>query len=266
MLVWFPNPIRQVRIGVIENPFQEADTKPETEIVFQTGTEKSVVSRVKKEVPAPVLRLVKSEKAVKQTVIAHKEEENKAPAKISEEQSSAKIRIVEALRITKLRQLAVAEAVLKVKEESEKIDGKAVYTGKKLMKFLLDFCRYISPLVGKEGFDGTIPLTLKALESQTTQYTDLEQAQKNFSTTVLEHIPLELGESGRVATWGEVREVVEGKEQESIRIQTAAVIFRKRKLIRSEAVNLVLEEEEIVPEPALTLKSLGLEGLFQKVS
>lgn len=161
--------------------------------------EPAVVSRVARITATPTQSQISTEQIVEEKkILAEREQKDKSRVKRSEKQSVAKIKIVEAVRITQLRRSAIFEAAKKVKEEAEKKGEKVVISGKKLMKFLsAEFWKYISPLVGREGHDGTIPLTLNALENNPTEYTNLEEAQTRLSQPVAEHIPLEKGEGGR---------------------------------------------------------------------
>lgn len=207
-------------------------------------------------------------------ILTEKDQEDKPQAKRSEEQSVAKIKIVEAVRVSQLRRLVISEAARKVQEEAEQAGEKVVITAKKLKKFLsAELWKYISPLVGRGGYDGTIPLTLNAIEKDQTEYTNLQEAQTSLSQPVAEHIPLQEGEGGRLATVEEVREVLEGKEKDVLRSRTPAEIAIKRVVVKkdetfastAQVVNTVMEEkEEVVGEP--TLKSLGLEEVFQKAA
>ncbi len=160
--------------------------------------------------------------------------------------------------------MVISEAARKVKGEAEKAGERVVITGKKLKKFLsTELWKYISPLVGRGGYDGTIPLTLNAIEKNQTEYTNLEEAQTGLSQPVAEHIPLQEGEGGRLATVEEVREVLEGKEKENLRSNTSAEIIIKRVAVKKNET--VANTGQVVnTEP--TLKSLGLEELFPKAA
>lgn len=239
--------------------------KPEVRTVYQRTSAVAI--------QAPQKELV--EEIVEEKKVVTKDQEKDDPKiKNEKKQSVLKIKIVEAVKVTQLRRSAVYEAARRVKEEAEKMGKKVFITGKKLSRFLSgEFWKYISPLVGAEGYDGTIPLTLRAIEENPREYTSLEQAQTELSKPVTEHIPLERGEGGRVATLEEVREVLEGKEKENLRPQTPAEIIIKRVVVKKDetvistgqAVNTVVEEkEDVVGEP--TLKSLGLAEIFQKAA
>ncbi len=239
MIVRFPNPIGAPKVEAV----------PQS--ILQRKTESRPVSRVVRTTSIPAQRVIQTEQIVEEKkVVKENKKEEKNKTKMTGKQSVGKIKIVEAIKITQLRRLAIFEAAKKVKEEAEKKGEKVVITGKKLNKFLVvEFWKYISPLVGKSGKDGTINLTLKAIAASPARYDSLQEAQTELSKPVTEHIPLQQGEGSRIATVGEVREVLEGKEKESLKSQAPAEIVIKR-VVNTET----------------TLKSLGLEELFQKAA
>ncbi len=269
-VVRFPYPAGGLDVRAITNPFPKVEAVPQSSV--QRKTEGKPVTRSAKATSTPVTNQTHTEQMESKVIVEEKKKET-GKAKKSEKESMVKIKIVEALKVTRLRKLAILEAVRKVKEEAEQKGEKVVITGKKIKRFLTaDFWRYLSPLVGQEGYDGTIPLTLNALNNNQREYTNLEEAQTDLSKPVAEHIPLQMGEVGRVATIEEVREVLEGREKEVTRSQALAEVVIKRVAVKNEtiagigqAVNTMVEEkEEVAGEP--TLKSLGLEELFPKAA
>lgn len=251
MVVWPSNPARSLEVRVITNPF----LTPKTEVLPQVRMKQSRESS-----PVNISQVQVVEQIVEKKNIVTEQKKDEPKAKKENKRSFLKIKIVEAVAVTRLRLYAVYEAAIKVKDEAEKKGEKVVVTGKKLSKFLAEkFWQYLSPLVKEQGFDGTISLTLRAIESNQMEYTSLEEAQTQLSKPVIKHIPLQQGEGGRVATIEEVREVLEGKDKESLKSQTSAELVARR------VVSSIAEEkEEVVGEP--TLKSLGLEEVFQKAA
>lgn len=274
MVVWPPKLVRGLDVRVITNPFAVLKVEVTPQSMMQKKAENQATSRVIRTTSTPTLSQLQTEQIVEEKkLVLEDKKEDKAQEKRSEKQFLTKIKIVEAVKITQLRRSAVFEAARKAKEEAEKTVEKVIITGKKLKKFLSgEFWKYISPLVGRVGYDGTIPLTLNAIENNPIEYTNLEEAQTKLSQPVAEHIPLQKGEGGRVATIEEVREVLEGKEKEVIKLNTPAemvvrrVVRKNVDVIKSgQVVNTVVEEkEDVAGEP--TLKSLDLKELFPKAA
>ena len=272
-IVRLPNPARGLDVRVITNPFLAPKVETAPQRMAQNRVESRVINRVASMPSIYTHSQAQTEQVVEEKLQAKEKKEDKAAEKNSEEQSVAKIKIVEAVKVTQLRRSAVYEAARQVKEEAEKMGEKVVITAKKLKKFLSgEFWKYISPLVGKEGHDGTIALTLHAIENNRTEYTSLEQAQTELSKPVTEHIPLERGEGSRVATVDEVREVLEGKEKENFRSNTPAEIIIRRVMRKNVEVveagqkTTVVEKKE-EEERETSLKDFPtLAEVFQKAA
>ncbi len=252
-VVRFPNPTRGLDIRVITNPLPAIKSEmkpvfaPRVENKPETVTSQRIENRVFSETKPE--QVVKNEKKVE----VEQRQEKKTQPERTEKPVLTKTKIVEAVRVRVLRQWAVSEAARLVSEEALEKGEKVVITAKKMRKFLTQkLWKYISPLVAGRGFDGTIPLTLNAIESDQTEYSSLQEAQTAFIKPVTDHIPLEEGKTGKVATWGEVREVIEGKKKEVIEPNVPAEVVMKK----------VVQDIRLEP----TLQSLGLEELFQRAA
>lgn len=260
-------------VRVIANPFGAPKVEAVPQSIVQKRAENKATSRIVRTTSTPTLSVQQTEQVLEEKkILTERERQEKPQTKRREKQSMTKIKIVEAVEVTQLRRLAISEAARKIKEVAEKRGEKVVITGKILKRFLSgEFWKYISPLVGRGGYDGTIPLTLNAIENNPTEYTSLEQAQTELSKPVTEHIPLQKGEGGRLATVEEVREVLEGKEKEAIKSQTPAEMVvrrlaRKSEVIRGEQVVTAVTEEKIESAETSLKDFPALAEVFQKAA
>lgn len=136
-------------------------------------------------------------------------EEDKTGVKNSEQLSENRIKLVEAVEISKKRKGEIIAAI-------RKLGGKGVL-GKLITKLLsADFWQSKSP-IARDSKDWTIDLTARAIESDTTDYKSEEEAEKALVKSVEENIPVKVGEEGRQATYQEVKKVISGNDQEIIR-------------------------------------------------
>lgn len=271
-VVSLPNPARGLDVRVITNPFLAPKEESAPQSIVQTRAESRATSAVARVTSTPTKKEVWVEQVVeekKYVVGDHKKDEPNT--KKSEKEAVVKVKFVEAVQVSERRRLEIKAAVKKAKAEVEK-SGLRGITGRLVRKLLANtFWEHKSPIVG-EGKDGTINPTAEEMERDTTEYKDAKEAEGALVQVVAKHIPIQKGEGGRLATVGEVREVLEGKEKENLRSQTPTEIVISRLVSGNvevtstgQVVNTVVEEkEEVVGEP--TLKSLGLEELFPKAA
>lgn len=264
-VVRFPEPVRGLDTRVIANPL------PKPQARLQPATETKSMPQLKRVVaPAPVIK-TQTEQTLEKVLKVDEREKEKPKVRSIEKATKSVIQLVEAVNISEKRRLEIKAAIKEAKTGMEKLGLKAI-TGKIVAKLLSrSFWVHKSPIVG-EGKDGTLPLTVYELLSDTTEYRSEEEAEENLGQAVAKHIPVKSGEGGRLATIEEVMEVIEGNKRPILEDQyKAKLVVIKRVIAKSEvastgqAVNTVSEEkEEVAGEP--TLKSLGLEELFPKAA
>lgn len=204
---------------------------------------------------------------IEEKVLVKENKEAESEIKDREESSLMRIKIVKAVEISEKRKSAIRSAVRRA--------GSKGIVGKSLIRLISDgFWESKSP-IAKEGKDWTIDLTVKAIEANTTEYNDEEEAEQAYIPAVDKNIPLMEGKSGRVATIKEVSKVLNGEDEnmEIFKSKTPAEIVikrvvKKRMEISSDQQPILIpvsEKIEIRPE-GTSLEELGLSEVFQKAA
>ena len=241
-----PNPARGLDVRVIRNPFKAPTV--ETRSAQVPRVEVKPQARVRKVVfPSPASQ-VRTEQVVEERKIAAQErKEDKPQTKKSEKISLLKITLVKAVRVAENRISKLTGAIKQVGEMGKK------FTFKDVKRFLIWSREDLSPIVKSRGFDGTLKLTMEALDSDTKEYSSVREATAKSAGLVELYKPVEAGE-GNPVTVREVRQVTEGKKAEVETVSQAAGMVIKRVFVKAE----------VTGEP--TLKTLGLEELFPKAA
>lgn len=272
IVVRLPSLVRGLDMRVITNPkpapevkfqpVQAPKVQPEAQIRIQPKTESNPGYRVRRIVsPSPASR-VQTEQVKEERLKAEQKQEEKAGKRQSEKRSVAKIKFSEAVEISKKRAAALKKAYQEIKNRG--------LSSKLLRTFLSrSYWEAISPIAQK-GHDGTLNLTVSELEKQRGEDHDEAKENQAIYYAVANHIPVQKGEGGRLATIEEVREVLEGIEKQVLRSNTPAemvvrrVVSKNIEVKRGGQVASYSEEKEEVLEET-TLKSLGLEEVYPNI-
>lgn len=246
---------------VVSEPKSEPRPIPAPQVEFQAQgrqqqkAENSTANRAASSTVAPAVQAVQAEQVTTEKKIELKKEEQ-SEARERKKQSLVKIIFTEAVKISKNRVSALKRAYQEIKARG---------LGMSLLVTFLDksYWEQISP-VAKSGYDGTLKPTVEEVVRQ--QNIDETKIDQIIGYAVANHIPVQEGIGGRVASVGELKEVLEGKEKEKLELQTPAegviktVIEQTEVRNSGEVVNMLEKRQEMV-EP--TLKDLGIQDLFQ---
>lgn len=257
-----PNSARGLDIRVLSNLLQAPKVQPEARAKIQPKTESNPGRRAGTIVFPSSASRVKTEQVKEERLKPGQKQEEKGEKRQSEKRSVAKIKFSEAVEISKKRAVALKKAYQEIKTRGLSI---------KLLRAFLSrsYWEAISP-IAKNGHDGTLNLTMVEFEKQSGEYQLETRADQAISFAVSNHIPVQKGEGGRLATVEEVREVLEGKEKEILRSNTPAEMVIRRVVRKSvefvkagQTVAVSGEKEEVLEEP--TINSLGLEEVYPKI-
>ncbi len=242
-IVRLPNPeFKPIQVSKIES-------KPQIQVASKPATQTPAQTEIL------VQQVLEPQEAVKNN---NKEIEPKA--KKEEKQTTKRVKLVEAVKISERRRQALKDAINRLSETEGKIT----------LRRIKDFLRWtkddLSPIVRDKGVDGTLKLIDEALASDTTEYTSRGEIERKSVALLEQYKPVEAGE-GNPVTVEEVRQVLEGKEAEVTRGNVAAEIVVKRLVRKTE----VIKGEDAVPtisedkQEETSLKDFpALAGVFQK--
>lgn len=195
---------------------------------------------------------------LKEEVRVEQKEDEKNGIKSNEDVLETKVKVVEAVNVSKKREQEIETGVRKLAGIS--------LIGRLLKNILsIRFLEAKSPLVGGKK-DWTIDLIIEDIEVDTTVYKTPEQALKAWIAVTKKHIPVKKGQAGRTATVEEVNKVVHGRK-DWLAPKTPAEMVIKRMVKKTielaktgEAVKILEDKTDIAVEGSL--KDLNLEEVF----
>lgn len=222
-------------------------------------TEREVSARTASVISVKPVPKEQLEEVVEEKVLVEKDQQEEVGSRNNEDVSEAKVKIVEASEISERRKQEIKIAVQRLK-------GKGIIG--KLLKSVLsaEFWKAKSPIVG-QGKDWTTDLTVGDIESDTTEYSTLEEAEKAWVSAVEKNIPVKKGQAGRTATVEEVNKVVHGRKdwlapKTPAEMVIKRVVKKSMELIKSGKVKVLEDKTDTKVEGSL--KDLNLEEVFQK--
>lgn len=231
-------------------PGVKVRTQPASAV--SVGTENKVVTRVIRTTSTPTQREVYSQQIMEEKkVVKENKKEDKPQAKKSEKESVVKVKFVEDTQVSEQRRGAIRTAIKKAKAWAQTLGLRGI-TGRLVARHLpkeyWESEEYRSEIVKGKGVDETVKLTAKSIEIDANEYQSDEQAE-GLVEKVKNYRPVKKGE-GQPVTVEEVRQVLEGKEVESLKTQTPAEIVvrrlvRKSEIVKGEQAVTVATEEKV---------------------
>ncbi len=238
MLVRLPKPVA--------NPFQAPQVETKSQSNAQQRVESKGTNRLVRVTSVPSLKEQQVEQITQKKIVTQNKEKERV--KEDEQTLQRKIKAVEAVKISKARKEKIVTALRRIISAGISIKE----AGKYIRRFIsASFWQDKSPLAGSKE-DGTINLTLEALEADKNQYDSLQQAEAAYVKPVETFIPLEVGTAGRVGTWGEVKQVIKGEVEVSEQHKYAVVVEARvkksaqKEITRGAQVETIISETEVL--------------------